>query len=257
MNKQNVKPNQPVLWFYIICGSIALILTIYHGNSGYPEVAIPFLIGVVFFWVGAYPAAMFQAEKKFRKVEEQRFYEEKIQEERNIIIAEKKRNQQIYKDFISDLENKYGLPSKTINFGDEIPLQQNVICYNDHKIIVINGKIISFSEILSSTLIDNKKVIPGTTTYRTTTDNSDMLGRASIGYLLDGNRGLQIGAQTSARDTVVRQEADTHLFNYEITLTINSLEAPIERINIGNNKNIAEELQALFIVILNRNKQTN
>lgn len=254
MNKDNIKPDKLILWLYIIVGLIGFFIAIYFGNSEYSPVTIPCWIGVLFFWGSAYPAAMYQARKKFRQAEEQRHYEEAIQKEQNRIHAEKKRNQQKYKAFLLDLESKFGLPSKTFNFGNETPLNQNVICYNDKQFVVVNGKIISFSDILSSSLTDNKIVIPGATTYHTTTDNSDMFGRASVGYLLDGDRGAQIGAQTSARNTVIRQETDTYIFNYEITLTINSLETPVEKIVIGENKVKAEELQAFFTVIINRNK---
>jgi hypothetical protein len=120
--------------------------------------------------------------------------------------------------------------------------------------VLIKGKEIPMADVISVELNNNSTVIKGTTTYETVTDTSDMLGRAGLGYLLDGKVGEHIGATTAARKTIVKTTPDRIKNHYIVAITVNSISNPIIEIDMGSyKKKLADELYAVFSVIVNRN----
>lgn len=248
--EQKIKPHFGTLVFYIISG---LGFIAWGINIEYPEVVIfLYFIGLIFLG-GAYPLAMYQAKSNFKQKEAKRIRKEELERRRSARIEENNRKQKVYDEKVSEFVKKYGNISKTITFGETSNFMDNVIFFNDAKVVVINGHDIPFNQIISFQHADNKRTVKGATTYRTETDTADMFGRSSIGYLLDGKRGEDIGAKTAAKNTTVHHQPDKVYYNHEIIVTIDSLDFPIQRIKIGSYKNQAEELQSLFTIIINRN----
>lgn len=247
---QKLKPSTGTLVFFIIVGLIFLFVGI---SMKHIEAAIICYLATLLFWLIAYPAAMSRSKKKFKMQEALRIKAEEINQRRLAREAEKARVQKEYDDKVSEFKSKYGEISKTITFGLSSDFEDNVIFFNDAQVAIINGHDIPFNKILSFQYSAEKKIIKGKTTYRTETDNSNMFNRAGLGYLINGKIGAGIGAQTAAKNTIVHQEADKIYYTYEINVTIDSLENPIQRLKLGSYKHQAEELHSMLTVIINRN----
>lgn len=160
-----------------------------------------------------------------------------------------------YQLAIRVLERKYGVLTKKISLGSMFAynIKSDILFFNTAQVAVINGHEIPFSKILAVELKDDKEVHPGSVTLNTSTDKVNMYDRAIYGYMLDGERGLKLGALTAAKQTTVHRNPDSVYHNYEIVLTVDSFEAPVERIAIGSSESIAEQLNSLFTVIIRHN----
>lgn len=197
---------------------------------------------------------MYQAKKDKRKEDEEAEYLKKQQEE--IKQAEERRNRMKaqYVEKLSKFIASYGEPSKKIIFGLDTDFNSQVVVFENSNVVILNGQPIEFKEIVSSKLTDETKIHHGVKTYRTETDNSNMLSRVSVGYLLDGKTGESIGAHTAARNTTVFQEPDTLIHNYIIAVTIDCISNPVIRINLGSHGAEADEIEGLLNIISKRNK---
>lgn len=254
MGNTKVASDKSIKIFYITTGCVFLVggwildTFILEYNIAFGICAIAAL---VFFLLC--PLALHTAKNQRKKQEAERIALEEYERKRLAKEAEKARLQKEYDDKVETFKSKYGDISKTVTFGLSSDFEDNVIFFNDAQVVIINGHDIPFNKILSFQYSEDKRVIKGRTTYRTETDNSDMFGRAGLGYLLDGNRGADIGAKTAAKNTIVHQEEDKVYFIREIDVTIDSLDTPLERIKVGSYKHQAEELRSMFTIIINRN----
>lgn len=167
------------------------------------------------------------------------------------IQAEKERKELDYINEKNILISKYGQIDKEIILG-EFNIQKEIIVFGNVNRILIFGKDILMSDIISCTFSDDKRVNKGKVSYETKTSTGNMAKRAVIGSVLLGGAGAVICGSTASKNTIVKQEDDTIIHNYTVIININSLSDPIIKINLGSDEDKVNEVIGLMNVIINR-----
>lgn len=84
------------------------------------------------------------------------------------------------------------------------------------------------------TVNDEQTIEKGAMTATTTTNTSNMIGRAAVGGLLLGGTGAIIGGATAKKNTVINQENDVINHHYIVTISVKDLGAPYITIRTDN-----------------------
>lgn len=138
------------------------------------------------------------------------------------------------------------------------PLENIILVYGDARIIVLQGKIFDFKNILSYQVTDNSTqiIIGGQAISSTKADTGSMLGRGIVGGLVGGGVGAIIGS-TSASKTTTTKYADQNIkttHHYILYVYVNDLVNPIVKYDFNNNEEMVQECVDTLNVIANSNK---
>lgn len=129
--------------------------------------------------------------------------------------------------------------------------------------IMLNEHIYNFDDIISYTVLDGDVIviqeqIGGEIISTSSTDTGSMLGRAMVGGAWAGDVGAVIGGLTANRTTISRVEPSTTIYStfhdYLISVTVNSISNPIERLKLEDDELKTNEICALLSMIISRNK---
>lgn len=187
--------------------------------------------------------------------------EKEKREARDIKLKEKEKEQakqreiqqEFYEEKINSLKTEYGECDKIISLSYK-DFYQQIIVFGAVGIVYILGKEYQMKDILSCQLSDNSRIEKGKVTYETSAKGGNMAKRAVTGGLLLGGAGAIIGGATAKTGTVVNQEDDLVIHNFTVLINVNSLSEPIIRIPLKEDEATANNIIALFNVIINRNK---
>lgn len=154
----------------------------------------------------------------------------------NFVKDSKMLNQLRYEYSVDSLRAKYGEPTKVIAAQTTIPdIHKELRFYESAQKFVFMGKTIDFKDIMSCGIVDDPKFIPGrTTTY-------------GLGFSIFG---IGIGGA----DTYTTPNKTIH--SYVVNVKIDNMGTPLIYIATGQNKQMANEIAAVFEYIL-RHQQSN
>lgn len=168
---------------------------------------------------------------------------------------EAKAIQKAFETQCAQLTEQYGPMTNAIPLSMELDVKNYIIFFEGSKQIWLCGTTIKMSEVISSELKNDARIIAGRQVQRTSTDTADMFGRAGLGMLLGGDAGQIIGGTTANKTTIIQNIPDKVINSYAILLTVDSIANPLITIYLGEDKVNAEKLQAIFTVIATRNKK--
>lgn len=139
-------------------------------------------------------------------------------------------NQLSYEYSVDSLRAKYGEPTKVIAEQTTQPnIHKELRFYESAQKFVFMGKTIDFEDIMSCVVVDDPKFIPGrTTTY-------------GLGFSIFG---IGIGGA----DTYTTPNKTIH--SYVVNVKIDNMGTPLIYIATGQNKQMANEIAAVFEYIL-------
>lgn len=183
-----------------------------------------------------------------RKAEEEKC---KAEEERKMIELEKENR--IHEE-INEIIRINGRPDKIYRYNPDNRFVFNkdtdIIVFGQSKKLMMFGQTYDFKDILGCTLADNKYIVHGKTHSATTVSSWDRL--LSLANTIAGDEDWQnhvIG--TAQRNTVTVRGNDHEVHDITICVNVNSLSNPLVNIHIGNDTLLANEMAALFNVIVN------
>ncbi len=190
-----------------------------------------------------------KAEEEKRKAEEEK---RKAEEERKMIELEKEKRTH---EEINEIVRINGRPDKIYRYNPDNRFVFNkdtdIIVFGQSKKLMMFGQTYDFKDILGCTLADNKYIVHGKTHSATTVSSWDRL--LSLANTIAGDENWQnqiIG--TAQRNTVTVRGNDHEVHDITICVNVNSLANPIVNIHIGNDTLLANEMAALFNVIVNQ-----
>lgn len=173
--------------------------------------------------------------------------EERRAEQRRIANEAK---QAKYNKELQVFKDKYGNPNRFYTLKDGGDIKSQIIPFGNAKRVAFLGKDLSFDDILSVQLEDDKIVKKGKMVAITKTDNGNMVKRAVVGDVLLGGAGAVIGGSTAEKNTTYQQEPDEIIHNYSIIVNIKDFTNPIIRINMGQDEKKSQEIVALINAII-------
>lgn len=223
-----------ILLFFVI----ALIVSVGEDSPGLAIGIGVFILGVIglAIWVGIQQEQKQQAEAERAK---------------EAAAAIKQRYKQLMDELINSLKTIHGNPTKIIQI-DELKV---VLLFAEKKIVCINKEELLFDDILSSKLIDNYQIEHGQITGKseTTTDTASLIGRSVAGTLVAGEAGAIIGASSASKETTTNytQGNDKLIHDYTLLITLKKFDSPVVKLHIGNNWEVATELEHMFVLITN------
>lgn len=149
-----------------------------------------------------------------------------------------------------ELVVKYGECDQHIIVGNELNIDEHILVFGKSKKIKLLDKEVGFSDILGVQLSDSPTVIKGQIHSVTKTSGSSMVKRAVVGDVLLGGAGAVIGGATAKKNTTTTQDPDVVKHDYTVIVNIRDIKSPIVRVNVGGNGKLANDLVALFNVII-------
>ena len=180
----------------------------------------------------------------------------KKDEEYRLALAEQKEEEKAKK--YNQLAAMISSPNKIIEYDYD----HYIMVDENTSQIILNEHIYNFKDIINYTISDNSTVIQkhsgGEIISTSSTDTGSMLGRTVVGGVLAGGVGAAIGGSTAKRETTSSVTPTTTtsstIHDYLIAVTVNSLSNPIERLELGDDERNTNEICALLLVIISRNK---
>ena len=197
--------------------------------------------------------------------------EEKKEEERRQADL-RRQKEEAEKNRLEEFRQLYGQLSRSFSIENPYDAPLKIYVFEDVNKIVINNIPYSFSDIISVDIFDNQQtkivdleetpryLLPPQQKMTTKTSTKNLVGRAVVGGLLFGGIGAVVGAATAKKEQIIpaqrpnlSQPVHIVIHNYNLAVTINSVQQSSLNIRIGNNQRLAEDLFSLFKVICNRN----
>lgn len=155
-----------------------------------------------------------------------------------------------YKAFTDRLSEKYGALTRSVEisrYKEHLKLHEDILIYQQSKIIVFGQKEFKFDDILSCSMFDEDAETH--ISQVTKTDTGSMLGRAAVGALTLGVAGAVVGAVTAKKESSSKLDAK-YEGSYIVKIGIKSIEEPTITLRFGSNKSKAEEVYALMHAII-------
>ena len=187
-----------------------------------------------------------------RHLTEKRKEEEKKRKEELMVELEKENR--IHEE-INEILRINGRPDKIYRYNPDNRFVFNkdtdIIVFGQSKKLMMFGQTYDFKDILGCTLADNKYIVHGKTHSATTVSSWDRL--LSLANTIAGDEDWQnqiLG--TAQRNTVTVRGNDHEVHDITICVNVNSLSNPLVNIHIGNDTLLANEMAALFNVIVNQ-----
>lgn len=158
-----------------------------------------------------------------------------------------------YKTELDVLVQQYGELTKNFNLGN-MTKEDSICIFENTKNAWILGKVYSFDKIVDCSISDNNHIKKAEVIYKTSTSTGNMIGRAVVGGILTGGVGAVVGGATASKNTVaVPKGEDELIHDYTVILNVDDLSAPIIHIPCKTNAAMAEEIYAIFSLIIKRN----
>lgn len=177
----------------------------------------------------------YKDEKEHEKWQEREVQAEKRREARKLKYREK----------LNEFNKQYGHCSKAIGeWNSDI----RVRVYENSRIVLINEKAFSFDDILSCEVVTETEQL-GTESKKVSVSTGSMIGRAAIGALIAGPVGAAVGAGTAKRKVVTT--APSVFCEYIVYVGVKDIKNPKLKLKAGPNEKLANNLKALFLVIMN------
>jgi len=198
------------------------------------------------------------------------------------VLEEKKEIQIISKEIIHNLMEKAELELTQIkiqtqsyvdafgNISKEIKLLEYPPKYNSEDVInkilvfessskiIIQKNVFSFADILAFELKDEEQILYTSTvsTSTSSTSTGSILGRAVVGGVLLGGVGAVLGGTTAKKkiSTINSPQQTSVKHHYIAHIIVNSFSNPQIIIGLKGNALVANEIAAIFTVILERNR---
>ena len=157
-----------------------------------------------------------------------------------------------YEAFKTELTNRYGSPTRTINIfisnDDGTNQHGDILVFQQYKKVIIGKKEYDFQDILNCFHYDeNERNVTINQTTKTTTGS--MLGRAALGALTFGAAGAVVGAVTANKESTSTVDS-SHIGSFIVKIGIKSIEEPTITLLFGSDKSKAEEVYALMQAII-------
>lgn len=150
-----------------------------------------------------------------------------------------------YDKWLGELNTKYGEVTLAINnagttSGCRKDKQNCILVFDNQSIIIINGIIYKYNEILDFD-INNQM------SYKTSTSTGSMLGRAVVGGVLTGGVGAVIGGATAKKETKGTIE------EYKVNISVRRMSAPLVTVTTKDTS-VVNTLSAVLKNIIDSNK---
>ena len=162
--------------------------------------------------------------------------------------------QEQYNQYVKALIDRYGVVTRTVSYKqscygeNNIKYYQDILIFQEPKIIVFGRKEYSFKDILNCSMFDKtQNSVPISKVTRTKTGS--MLGRAALGALTFGVAGAVVGTVTAKKEST-STITPTHSGSYVVKIGLKSVEKPVLTLEFGSNKSKAEEVYALMQAII-------
>lgn len=162
--------------------------------------------------------------------------------------------QEQYNQYVKALIDKFGTITRSVSYKqscygeDNIKYYQDILIFQEPKIIVFGRKEYRFKDILNCSMFDKtQNSLPVSQVTRTKTGS--MLGRAALGALTFGVAGAVVGAVTAKKEST-STITPTHSGSYVVKIGLKSVEKPVLTLEFGSNKSKAEEVYALMQAII-------
>ena len=157
-----------------------------------------------------------------------------------------------YEAFKTELTNRYGSPTRTINIfisnDDGTNQHGDILVFQQYKKVIIGKKEYDFQDILNCFHYDeNERNV--TINQTTKTKTGSMLGRAALGALTFGAAGAVVGAVTANKESTSTVDS-SHIGSFIVKIGIKSIEEPTITLLFGSDKSKAEEVYALMQAII-------
>lgn len=155
-----------------------------------------------------------------------------------------------YKVFIDRLSEKYGALTRSVDisyYKEHLKLHEDILIFQQSKIIVFGQKEFKFDDILSCSMFDESEGTHVSQVIKTETGS--MFGRAAVGALTLGVAGAVVGAVTAKKESTSKLNAN-YEGSYVVKIGIKSIEEPTITLRFGSNKSKAEEVYALMQAII-------
>ena len=186
------------------------------------------------------------AQKKWKKELNQAAQElEESERKQNVALEQ-------YRQYTKRLCDKYGTITRTIELSclgkDNIECHEDIIVFQQSKIIVFGKNEYNFDDVLSCSMYD-KNEKDALISQITRTKTGSMLGRAAVGALTFGVAGAVVGAVTAKKESTSTL-SPIHLSSYVVKIGLKSVEKPVLTLVFGSEKSKAEEVYALMQAII-------
>ena len=168
-----------------------------------------------------------------------------------------------HNNYVKNLVGKYGKCDKILKLNPKQPFGfDEIIVFSQSKVVIIEKKEFSFSEILDCNVNDDIREVETVQTFRgnstatSKTNTGSMVGRAIVGGVLLGGAGAIIGGSTAKRNTVIKYGTDTSIHNkeiehnYTVAITVKDMSSPVIYINVGNDTALKDEIVSLIKVVM-------
>lgn len=155
-----------------------------------------------------------------------------------------------YKKQVDRIDSAYGVPTKSINLSSFFitDIRETIRVYEPHQLILIDGELFNFRDIVSVSMSENVKTKAGDTTIVSQKSTAGTIGRAVLGKIAAGDTGAVIGAGTAKTRTKIHKEDDEVETKYVINVTVNSIKHPLVSLELED-ADIAMEAYSLLEVI--------
>lgn len=112
------------------------------------------------------------------------------------------------------LRGKYGNETLVIRHYSRPTPDNTVLVYDNHKVIIVNGLILKYSDIIDFN-VNNEM------SYKTSTSTGSVVGRGLVGGLLLGGVGALAGATTANKNTTAK------VSEYRINIILRDMNNPL------------------------------
>lgn len=197
--------------------------------------------------------------RKNREIQYQIYKQKDIERKKGLL--EYRNQKKSFIDLFGEISNELSLAEKTFYGHNDPKITETVFVFESTSKLVINTKILDFSDLIAFELKSNEQIIykSSVSTSKSSASTGSMIGRAVVGGVLFGGVGAVVGGATATKNTTTinspQQANVTH--NYKIHIIVNSITEPQIVIDLRKNEEAANELVAVLSVILERKRLLN
>ncbi len=145
---------------------------------------------------------------------------------------EEEESERNYNYRLSGTIAEYGKPSRTIRYEDKY-----MLIYEDKRMLYLEGKLLDWNNIVDVRIPQEHEVYE--------TDNSNMVKRSLLGWLLFGNVGGAIGGATSRR---VSSSYKNNKGRFHLLIQTDKIQCPNIHVLVGDS-NTFEEIRSCLNII--------
>lgn len=192
-----------------------------------------FVVGVIVIWKGS---PIYQQKKAKKEEEEQRkraeFFNEYFKTERE---NERKKIEK-YNEEIRKQEEIHGKPDKRLELNN-CDINSHIIVWGEKKIVSIEGKMYSFSDILDCSLVDDVTIHKGDIEYKSEVRDRMWNENYSAKEIIE---------------TTVSRNNDYTVHNIVVYINVNDFANPTIKIYMGSDMGTAKDIVNLMNIVKSR-----